>query len=224
MRQGQGSVEVVFPTIVDPLRTQDFKYTYEIDEDFTPFPTMAVVSTQFDVVSPLMESDHVPSFSPFIILHAEQKLVMVKDKFEPGVEYTHEVEIIDVVDKGKNALVLYRYSSYTANDKGGRDLAFYNDFTILLKGLGGFGFKGKGHLTELPEIPKRKPDHILKGETYPGQALLYRLTGDINPLHVDPKIAKGQKFDRPIIHGNISHSTQAQLHTEQLQGYLCSSC
>ena len=75
--------------------------------------------------------------------------------------------------------------------------------TLFLRGLGGFGFKGKGLITQIPEIPKRKPDHILKGETYPGQAFLYRLSGDINPLHVDPNVAQGQKFEKPIIHGTF---------------------
>ena len=142
-----------------------------------------------------------PEFSPFVILHAEQKLVMVKDKFEPGIEYTHQSEIVDVVDKGKNALILFRLNSYIVDDNGKKELAFYNDTTLFLRGLGGFGFKGKGLIAQIPEIPKRKPDHILKGETYPGQAFLYRLSGDINPLHVDPAVAQGQKFERPIIHG-----------------------
>jgi acyl dehydratase len=68
--------------------------------------------------------------------------------------------------------------------------------------LGGFKFKGKG-LIELPvQIPNRKPDFNLTGSTFPGQAFLYRLVADPNPLHIDPKISKTLNFDRPIIHGN----------------------
>lgn len=73
--------------------------------------------------------------------------------------------------------------------------------SILIKGLGGFGFKGKGIIPPLLKVPERKPDHILKGTSYPNQAWLYRLTGDINPLHVDPNISSIQNFDRPILHG-----------------------
>ena len=187
--------------MIDPLREKDFKYTYELHEDFVPFPTYSVVANRCDVISMLLTSDFMPQFSPFVILHAEQKLVMIKDAFETNVEYTHQAEVVDVVDKGKNALILFRINTYIVDEKGNRDLACYNDMTLFLRGLGGFGFKGKGLITQLPQIPSRKPDHVLKGNTYPGQAFLYRLSGDINPLHVDPNVAKGQKFEKPIIHG-----------------------
>jgi acyl dehydratase len=55
----------------------------------------------------------------------------------------------------------------------------------------------------LPAIPKRNPDHLLKAVSFPSQAWLYRLTGDINPLHVDPSISSIQNFDRPILHGKF---------------------
>lgn len=82
-----------------------------------------------------------------------------------------------------------------------KELAFQNYMTMFFKGLGGFGFKGKGLFPTIPEIPKRDPDHIIEGTTFPGQAFIYRLSGDMNPLHVDPNIAATQKFDKPIIHG-----------------------
>lgn len=78
--------------------------------------------------------------------------------------------------------------------------------SIIIKGLGGFGYKGKGVMPTLPTIPTRNPDYVLKSTSYPSQAWLYRLTGDINPLHVDPSIASLQKFDRPILHGNILYN------------------
>lgn len=52
--------------------------------------------------------------------------------------------------------------------------------------------------------PSRKPDFTLQGSTYSGQAFLYRLCADLNPLHIDPQISKALNFDRPIIHGNIN--------------------
>lgn len=73
--------------------------------------------------------------------------------------------------------------------------------SIIIKGLGGFEYKGKNVMRTLPSIPKRNPDHVLKATTFLSQAFLYRLTGDINPLHVDPNISSIQNFDRPILHG-----------------------
>ncbi len=70
-------------------------------------------------------------------------------------------------------------------------------------GLGGFGFKGKNLVPNLKKIPTTKPDFILQGSTYPGQAFLYRLSGDLNSIHIDPKISSVQKFERPILHGTF---------------------
>ena len=72
---------------------------------------------------------------------------------------------------------------------------------LIIRGMGGFCYKGAGALTALPMIPSRKPDSILKSSSYPNQALLFRLTNDINPLHVDPNIAALQNYERPIMHG-----------------------
>ena len=73
--------------------------------------------------------------------------------------------------------------------------------TLILRGLGGFGFKGKGLTSPIPKIPESKPDYVLRDKSFPGQAFIYRLSGDYNPLHIDPNIAASQKFDKPIIHG-----------------------
>lgn len=73
-------------------------------------------------------------------------------------------------------------------------MAFINDMSFIIRGYGGFGFKGVGATVTLPKIPESKPDHIIKASSYDGQAFLYRLSGDINPLHVDPNISSMQGF------------------------------
>lgn len=98
------------------------------------------------------------------------------------------------------ALMVIRINSYVESD-GKKQLAFYNDFSLIFRGLGGFGYKGKGLSTPIPKTPETKPDYVLKAKSFPGQAFLYRLSGDINPLHVDPNIAASQKFEKPILHG-----------------------
>ena len=50
-------------------------------------------------------------------------------------------------------------------------------------------------------VPDRAPDHVVELATAPNQALIYRLSGDFNPLHVDPAVASAAGFPRPILHG-----------------------
>ena len=74
---------------------------------------------------------------------------------------------------------------------------------MMIRGKGGFGFKGKGLFHNIPKIPEEKPDIVLNDSSFAGQAFLYRLSGDINPLHVDPNISSMQGFEKPIIHGKF---------------------
>jgi len=55
--------------------------------------------------------------------------------------------------------------------------------------LGGFGFKGKHKSHTLPSKPNRNPDATVQIKTSPNQAIIYRLSGDYNPLHIDPAMA-----------------------------------
>lgn len=102
--------------------------------------------------------------------------------------------MIDCSDKGKNAFILFRENSYLYNEKNERELAFSNETLLFIKGLGGFNYGGKGFIKPLVQIPSRDPDYNLVGKTYPDQAFLYRLTFDVNPLHIDPNIAQMQNY------------------------------
>lgn len=76
------------------------------------FPTAGTVSHHANFITPLLKSPNMPAFSPFLILHAEQKYTMIKDTVALGVDYEHECKIIDVIDKGKNAFIWYEVNSY----------------------------------------------------------------------------------------------------------------
>lgn len=93
------------------------------------------------------------------------------------------------------------------NNDGKEELAFVNDMSIIIRGMGGFGFKGKGATKPLVSVPKRNPDKVIEASSYLNQALVYRLSGDINPLHVDPNIASLQNYEKPILHGNIDFNS-----------------
>jgi len=104
-----------------------------------------------------------------------------------------------VIDKGlgKGALV---YSERVVVDQATGERIATATHTTFCRGDGGFG----GPPREAPPvhaIPERAPDHVCDLPTRPEAALIYRLSGDPNPLHVDPAVAKAAGFPRPILHG-----------------------
>ncbi|MGP4049306.1 MaoC/PaaZ C-terminal domain-containing protein [Streptomyces sp. 2A115] len=102
--------------------------------------------------------------------------------------------IAAVYDKGKAAILVVR--TEVADDEGP---LWTNDAQIFVRGEGGFGGE-RGPSARL-EPPTREPDKVVERTVREDQALLYRLSGDWNPLHADPEFAKLAGFDRPILHG-----------------------
>ena len=83
--------------------------------------------------------------------------------------------------------------------------------SMFLRGLGGFG--GERGQSSSIDMPDRSPDSIVEEKTLTRQALIYRLAGDANPLHVDPQMAAIGNFDKPILHGlcTLGYSARAVL-------------
>lgn len=75
-----------------------------------------------------------------------------------------------------------------------------NTMTVFITGEGDFGGDSPPRERRV-RVPKRDPDAVVTTPTLPQQALLYRLSGDRNPIHVDPEFAAGGGFERPILHG-----------------------
>ncbi|MGX1884667.1 MaoC/PaaZ C-terminal domain-containing protein [Streptomyces sp. NPDC055287] len=103
-----------------------------------------------------------------------------------------------VYDKGKAAVIVLR--SETAADDGP---LWTSDAQIFVRGEGGFG--GERGPSARTEQPARPPDAEAERRVREDQALLYRLSGDWNPLHADPEFAALAGFDRPILHGLCSY-------------------
>jgi len=81
---------------------------------------------------------------------------------------------------------------------------------LFLRGLGGFGFKGRTSSVPL-KVPERIADKIVEDQTVPNQAIFYRLAGDTNPLHIDPNMAQMGGFDKPILHGLCFYGIASKL-------------
>ena len=169
-------------------------------------PTMAVVLGMggFGVMSKL------GSFNPAMLVHGEQAIELYGEIPVEGTVST-VVEITGIYDKGKGALVQITSSS---DDKATGKPLFKNVMSAFIRGEGGFG-GDRGPSGPRNVAPERDPDESVAYQTRTDQALLYRLSGDRNPLHSDPSFAAMGGFDRPILHGLCTYgfSGRALLHT-----------
>lgn len=104
-------------------------------------------------------------------------------------------------DKGDKGAILVRKTE--VRDQDGDPLCTLLA-TQFARGDGHFGGPKSGQ-PETPSVPDRAPDQSVDIDTRPGQALLYRLCGDRNPLHSDPDFAQKAGFDRPILHGMCTY-------------------
>ncbi|MFG3493883.1 MaoC/PaaZ C-terminal domain-containing protein [Streptomyces sp. NPDC047928] len=127
------------------------------------------------------------------VLHAGQRVDLHRPIPVRGRAVTTS-RVAAVYDKGKAALIVLR--SETADDDGP---LWTSDAEIFVRGEGGFG--GERGPSARAEAPDRAPDRTVERPVREEQALLYRLSGDWNPLHADPEFAKLAGFDRPILHG-----------------------
>lgn len=136
------------------------------------------------------------------ILHGEQSLELFAPAPIEG-EFFGETRIEALVDKGaeKGAIC---YLSREIRDASGVHIATVRSATFL-RGDGGFGGPSHGGPTRNRPAPKRAPEHVATLATWPHQAMIYRLSGDYNPLHIDPCVAKVAGFDRPILHGMCTY-------------------
>ena len=132
------------------------------------------------------------------VVHGEHSIVIHKPILGSGT-VTSRTRVLDVIDKGsgKGAII---YSERKINDKPSGALICTIFQTTFCRGDGGFGGAARPQRPIHP-IPERAPDLVCDLPTRPEMALIYRLSADLNPLHVDPAVAKAAGFPRPILHG-----------------------
>jgi acyl dehydratase len=169
--------------------TDDLQFTYE--RDLKVLPTFAVIPS----FPAMMNLGGAMDVNPAMVLHGEQRIELHAEIPTSGT-ITTTPTIKAVYDKIKGAVVVVETDSVDSTGK----LLFRNQSSIFVRGEGGFGGdRGPSGARNVP--PDRKPDQSIAYKTLPNQALLYRLSGDMNPLHADPDFAKMGGFDVPILHG-----------------------
>ncbi len=134
------------------------------------------------------------------ILHGEQELVF-HHPIPPEGTMTTKGQITHIYDKGRDKGALVVGESVTC-DGDGRKL-FTSICTVFAR-LDG-GFDGPDAPKQDVQIPSREPDFMVENTPSSDQPLLYRLSGDIFSLHVDPDFAKHSGFEKPLMHGLCTH-------------------
>lgn len=149
------------------------------------------------------------TFNPAMLVHGEQSVGLSKP-IPPEGKVTTVAKITGIWDKGSGSVIDVELQSVDAKTS---EPMFTNTSSLFIRGEGGFGGE-RGPSGPRNVAPERDPDHVLSYETLPAQALIYRLSGDRNPLHSDPVFAQMAGFDRPIIHGLCTYgfTGRALLH------------
>jgi acyl dehydratase len=176
----------------DPLQELQFTTENTTDTPLQVLPPMAVVLG----VGGAGAFGSVGTFNPAMLVHGEQSVTL-----HGTIPVEGEVETVGTItgiyDKGKGAVI--EVTSTSTDTATGQPL-FTNVMSAFIRGEGGFGGE-RGPSGPKNVAPDREPDHQVTYATRRDQALLYRLSGDRNPLHSDPAFAAFGGFDRPILHG-----------------------
>ena len=176
----------------DPMNEDELAFVYE--KNLKVLPTMATVlgHTGSLVRNPDTGINWV------MVVNGEQGFTLHRPLAGQGV-VIGRTKIVEVIDKGsgKGALIL---TERKINDKASGALIATVTQTIFCRGDGGFGGPPRQSPLSHP-IPERAPDVVCDLGTRPEMALIYRLSGDYNPLHAEPAAAKAAGFPRPILHG-----------------------
>ena len=177
----------------DPIDHNELKYVYE--RDLVALPTLAVVLA----AGPMFLADPKFGVNYRMLLHGEQLLTQHKALPVEGTVVS-ESKFDEIYDKGadKGAVL---YMSRTLFDNASGDRLVTLGSVVFLRGDGGFGGKSDGAPKPRRVPTDRPPDLTAPLTSFLNQALVYRLSGDNNPLHSDPEVARSAGFERPILHG-----------------------
>ncbi|GAA3530724.1 MaoC/PaaZ C-terminal domain-containing protein [Amycolatopsis ultiminotia] len=185
----------------DPLDERELRYTYE--RDLRVLPTFATVAANLRTFSPPAVKFPGVDIDLAKVLHGKQEVELHRPIPVQGKAIARS-RLVDVFDKGKAAVLVQR--TEVADEQGAP--LWTATSSIFARGEGGFG--GERGPSDRIEWPQREPDAVLEVPTLPQQALLYRLCGDLNPLHADPEFARAAGFDRPILHGLCTYGVVAK--------------
>lgn len=177
----------------DPMNLNELKYVYENSQSV--LPSMA---TNFQYHSPLLLKTNI---NFIMVVHGEQRL-SITNALPVSGDFIANARVIGCYDKGPARGAIIEVETTVMNKKNKEEICKLVS-TTFARGDGGFG--GPDSPKKEIFIPDGEPDYVSEVSTKPDQALIFRLSGDYNPLHSDPNFAKAAGFEKPILHGMCTY-------------------
>jgi acyl dehydratase len=215
--QEYGSREVILYALAiglgqDPVDRRQLRFVYE--QDLMALPSMAVTLGYpgFWLRDPDTGVDwrRVLHTGQWLTLHAPVPV---------SASVTGTTQVLEVVDKGADKGALVYSKRELVDRRTGNPIATLMQ-SSLCRGDGGFGgpreWSGAPPSRSMPQCPA--DETVILGSR-PESALVYRLCGDLNPLHADPEIAMAAGFPRPILHGLATYGVAGHAILKALCGY-----
>jgi len=192
----------------DPMNETELPFVYE--NGLKTVPTLATVAAWG--AGPGVGN---MGINFLMVVHGAQK-VELHQPMPTAAKITADSRVLGAYDKGPKGAVIV--TETVLKDEGtGAKIATLTG-SIFARGDGGFGGPADG-APEPHEVPSRAPDQSIDLTTRPDQALLYRLSGDRNPLHSNPTVAKMAGFPRPILHGLCTYGLTCRAVLQSYAGY-----
>jgi acyl dehydratase len=191
----------------DPMDREELKYVYE--RDLKAAPTLASVVAWGSGAGNI-------GINPVMVVDGE-RLITFHKPMPIAAKITADSRILGAWDKGAGKGAVVSTETVMKLADTGEPLVTLVQ-SLFARGDGGFGGPKDGQ-PEPPATPTRAPDQTVDIPTAPGQALLYRLSGDYNPLHSDPDFAERAGFPRPILHGMCTYGVTCRAVLQTYAGY-----
>jgi acyl dehydratase len=184
----------------------NLEYVYEGSKEFRAFPTYGVILPSNAGAEAFLSTK--ANFA--MVVHGEQAL-LIHNPLPKGGTVQTTTTLEGVYDKGSGGLIVMRFDS---RDKAGTPVCT-NWVSAFVRGAGGFGGPAQPK-KDIPAIPSKSPDMVFEAPTEVNQAALYRMSGDRNPLHIDPAIAKMVGFKEPILHGLCTYGVVCRRFVQEV--------
>ncbi|KAF5350483.1 hypothetical protein D9756_008685 [Leucocoprinus leucothites] len=203
-------------------KNDEFHFIYELNPGFAPIPTYPVVlQLKGDGQDVNLFADRVkgrpipgmPPLDPKRVVHATQSIQIIKDiPLASGPGWTWKTRYTGI-SENKTGIVLTAENKLVSPDGEVYAKLYSSSFNLGAKATGEKYTKviaGPPNAKPIPKDRATKPDYTVTESTTPEQAIVFRLSGDYNPLHIDPRIGQGAGFGGVILHGLSTYGFAAR--------------